>query len=59
MLGRTAFDVCRSLRTGAPPVYVGHGKLRDGILVVNPLCLDDETAVSLARRLQEELAVAQ
>jgi L-seryl-tRNA(Ser) seleniumtransferase len=27
-LGRTAFEVCRSLRDGSPPVYVGHGKLR-------------------------------
>lgn len=55
-LGRTAFDVCQSLRNGSPPVYVGHGKLRDGVFVINPLCLDDDDAAVLARRLREELS---
>ncbi|MDA1257483.1 MAG: aminotransferase class V-fold PLP-dependent enzyme [Chloroflexi bacterium] len=53
--GRNAFDVCRSLRNGTPPVYVGHGKLAQGTLVVNPLHLDDATADTLARRVREEL----
>ncbi len=54
-LGRTAFEVCRSLRAGSPPVYVGHGRLAQGVLVVNPLCLTAPRAETLARRLQEEL----
>jgi L-seryl-tRNA(Ser) seleniumtransferase len=54
-LGRTAFEVCRSLRAGSPPVYVGHGRLAQGMLVVNPLCLTAPRAETLARRLQEEL----
>jgi L-seryl-tRNA(Ser) seleniumtransferase len=54
-LGRTALEVCRSLRRGSPPVYVGHGRLSQGILVVNPLCLNAERAQTLARRLLEEL----
>ncbi len=55
-LGRTAFDVCLSLRNGSPPVYVGHGQLRDGVFVINPLCLDDDLTAALARRLREELS---
>lgn len=54
-LGRTAFDVCRNLRMGSPPVYFGHGRLSHGILVVNPLCLNAERAQVLARRLRDEL----
>jgi L-seryl-tRNA(Ser) seleniumtransferase len=54
-LGRTAFDVCKSLRDGSPPVYVGHGKLSEGTLVVNPLCLNEESTDQLTRRLLEEL----
>lgn len=52
----TALEVCRSLRNGTPPIFVGHGKLSRGILVVHPLCLSDERAASLADRLLEELA---
>jgi D-glucosaminate-6-phosphate ammonia-lyase len=54
-LGRSAFDVCKALRDGSPPVYVGHGKLNDGILVVNPLCLNEESTDQLTGRLLEEL----
>ena len=54
--GRTAFEICKALRTGSPPVYVSHGKLSDGILVVNPLCLDDAGAARLAERISDELA---
>jgi L-seryl-tRNA(Ser) seleniumtransferase len=54
-LGRTASDVCRSLRQGNPPIYVGHGRLAGGILVINPLCLNPDRAAALARRLEEEL----
>lgn len=53
---RSAFDICRELRTGSPPIYVGHGRLSDGILVVNPLCLDDDKTATLCRRLREVLA---
>ena len=55
-LGRTAFDVCRKLREGTPRVYVSHGRLAQGILVVNPLCLNAERAEMLGRRLREELS---
>lgn len=54
-LGRTALDVCRRLRAGSPPCYVGHARLGDGKLIVNPLHLDDRRAAVLADRLREEL----
>jgi L-seryl-tRNA(Ser) seleniumtransferase len=50
-----ARDVCRRLRRGRPPVYVGHGLLDEGKLVVNPLHLDDGRTAALAQRLREEL----
>jgi L-seryl-tRNA(Ser) seleniumtransferase len=55
MLGRTAFDVCRRLRQGTPPVYVGHWGLPQAQLIINPLHLNDERTAILARRLSEEL----
>ncbi len=54
--GRTAFEVCKALRAGSPSAYVSHGKLSAGILVVNPLCLDDFGTEKLAQRLCEELS---
>ncbi|HVX62857.1 MAG TPA: aminotransferase class V-fold PLP-dependent enzyme [Pirellulales bacterium] len=54
-LGRSALEVCRRLRGGSPPCYLGHGKLSEGKLVVNPLHLDDARAAALAARIREEL----
>ena len=54
-LGRTAVDVCRRLRAGTPPCYVGHGALYEGKLIINPLHLDEASTGVLARRLREEL----
>jgi len=54
-LDRSAFEVCRRLRHGSPPVYVSHGQLSAGCLVINPHCLTDETSAKLARRLRDEL----
>ena len=54
-LGRSAMEICRRLRAGAPPIYVGHGELYAGKLSINPLHLDDQRAETLAKRLLEEL----
>jgi L-seryl-tRNA(Ser) seleniumtransferase len=54
-LGRTAFEVCRRLRQGSPPVYAGHGRLDQGKLMIHPMHLDDHLANALTRRLREEL----
>lgn len=55
LLGRSALDVCRALRRGRPPIQVGHGRLHEGKLIINPLNLNAEQADVLARRLVEEL----
>lgn len=57
-LGRTAFDVCRALRGGSPPCYVGHARLGEGKLVIHPLHLDAERTSELTRRLREELTIS-
>ncbi|MFM7072982.1 MAG: aminotransferase class V-fold PLP-dependent enzyme [Planctomycetota bacterium] len=54
-LGRTALEVCRRLRRGVPPVYVGHGKLDEGRLVIHPLHLNAERLALLIDRLRQEL----
>jgi D-glucosaminate-6-phosphate ammonia-lyase len=53
--GRTAFDICRRLRHGSPPGYVGHGRLDDGILIIHPLHLNEPRTTELLRRLRDEL----
>ena len=54
----SALEVCRRLRQGSPPVYVSHGSLHEGALVINPTCLTAEDTEVLALRLREELAAA-
>ncbi len=54
-LGRSALEVCRRLRSGHPPVYVGHARLRDGVLVIHPQCISDDLVQPLSRRLAQEL----
>jgi seryl-tRNA(Sec) selenium transferase len=56
-LGRTAFDICRRLRQGSPPVYVAHGLLDEGKLVIHPLHLNEPRTTELLRRLREELTL--
>jgi L-seryl-tRNA(Ser) seleniumtransferase len=54
-LGKTAIEICRNLRQASPPVYVGHGRLHEGCLIINPICLDEQTSQALAKRLRDEL----
>jgi hypothetical protein len=56
-LGRSAVEVCRSLRQGLPPIHVGHAALFEGKLLVNPLHLNAERTAVLIRRLREELTL--
>jgi len=48
-------DICRDLRKGDPPVFVGHAKLHLGMLVINPTSLQAESISELCRRLIEVL----
>jgi D-glucosaminate-6-phosphate ammonia-lyase len=53
--GPSATEICRRLRRGSPPVYVGHGRLDAGELVVNPLHLNEARTAILTERLLAEL----
>ncbi|MCB9937340.1 MAG: aminotransferase class V-fold PLP-dependent enzyme [Planctomycetaceae bacterium] len=55
LIATDALEVCRGLRKATPPIYVGHGKLSEGKLVINPMCLDRDAAETLARQLRKEL----
>lgn len=50
-----AFEICRRLREGTPSVHVGHGRLSEGILVINPVCLREQDVDSLIIAIQREL----
>ena len=52
-LGLTAFDVCRRLREGKPPIYPGHARLAQGALLIQPLHLDEQAGSEISRRLIE------
>jgi L-seryl-tRNA(Ser) seleniumtransferase len=54
----SAFEICCRLRNGSPPVYVGHGRLFEGTLVINPFCLREAHVPVLAKRLREEISEA-
>jgi L-seryl-tRNA(Ser) seleniumtransferase len=54
-----ATKICRALRKGSPPIYVGHGELHENKLVINPMCLAEGDAEAIAKRLQEELSKGQ
>jgi L-seryl-tRNA(Ser) seleniumtransferase len=55
LLRRNAVEVCRRLRRGRPSVYVGHGAVHQGKLLIHPMHLNEADADLLARRLREEL----
>ena len=55
-LGRTAFEVARQLRSGQPPVYMGHSLLSTGKLVIHPLHLSEQKCTTLIGRLRAVLS---
>lgn len=55
-LGRSAWEVCRRLRDGCPPVYVGHAFLSEGKLMINPLHLNEFRTKQLIQRMRQELS---
>lgn len=54
-LGRSTVEVCRRLRAGRPPVYVGHGGVYEGTLTINPLHMTADRTTALIARLHVEL----
>lgn len=53
---RNAMQICRALREGDPPVYVGHARLEENVLLVNPFCLVEDQVGPLGCRLAEEIS---
>ena len=51
----SALEVCRALRKNTRPIYVGHGQLEQGKLVINPMCLDRDDAEIVALAIAREL----
>lgn len=54
-LRKSAFDICRTMRSGNPRIFVGHGLLAQGRLVIHPLCLTELLSAQVAERLRVEL----
>lgn len=50
-LGHSAWSVARMLRHGSPRIYVGHGLLTTGKLVIHPLHLRDEDVAVIVREI--------
>ena len=53
---KSALEICRDLRRGTPPIYVGHGLLSKRQLSVNPLHLDENSAAVLGQALREQVS---
>ncbi len=50
-----ALEVCRGLRQGVPPIFVNQTKLSENKVIINPACLDQSKADTVARRLRHEI----
>ena len=53
---KSALEICRNLRNGTPPVYLGHGMLSKGQLSINPLHLDQSSATALGEALRMQVS---
>ncbi len=53
MARRNAIEVCRQLRAEPPYIYVGHARLHDNVLVINPACLQLAQATTVGQRIAE------
>ena len=49
--GPTAMTICRDLRYENPPIYLGHARVKEGKLLVNPLHLDKKAAEIISERI--------
>ena len=47
-----AMDICKHLRSGDPPIYVGHGRLLENVLQINPFCLRESEVDVVADRIR-------
>jgi L-seryl-tRNA(Ser) seleniumtransferase len=52
-LGRTAYEVTAMLKNGNPSIYVRENNVREGVLLIHPINLDEKSAQKTAKRLSE------
>ena len=53
---KSAVEICRDLRRGTPPIYLGPGLLSKGQLSINPLHLDEDSATALGQALRAQVS---
>jgi L-seryl-tRNA(Ser) seleniumtransferase len=53
--GKSALEICRDMRNGIPPIYLGHGSLSESKLTVNPLHLNEESAAAIGEALKGQV----
>ena len=51
--GPAAMKICQDLRHGNPPIYLGHTKVQEGTLLVNPLHLGQKAAAIILERIHQ------
>ena len=54
--GPTAMTICRDLRSENPPIYLGHARVKEGKLLVNPLHLDKKAAEIISERIHRSFS---
>ena len=54
--GPAAMKICQDLRHGNPPIYLGHTKVQEGTLLVNPLHLDQKAAAIILERTHQDFS---
>jgi len=54
--GPTAMTICRDLRYENPPIYLGHARVKEGKLLVNPLHLDKKAAEIISERIHRSFS---
>ena len=51
-LGKTALEITRRLKCGAPAVYVNESRLHEGVLVLHAIGLQERLLAPLTERLR-------
>ena len=54
-VGKSALEIAADLNRGNPPVYLGEKHIFEGILLVNPINLNEKAADEIVRRLTDIL----
>lgn len=53
--GISAFELCKKLRNGNPPIYVYHGELLNGKVIIKPHNLDQQSMNIITEKIKNEI----